>query len=65
MTAVGSRVADLESVGDIFYLEILGRKIVVVNNYEMANELLDKRSAIYSDRPRLPMACDMCVCRAV
>ncbi|TBU28897.1 cytochrome P450 [Dichomitus squalens] len=41
--------------GDIFYLEILGRKIVVVNNYEMANELMDKRSANYSDRPVFPL----------
>ena len=41
--------------GDIFYLEILGRKIIIVNNYEMANELMDKRSAIYSDRPVFPL----------
>ena len=41
--------------GDIFYLEILGRKIVIVNNYEMANELMDKRSANYSDRPVFPL----------
>lgn len=49
--------ADLESnsEGDIFYLEILGRKIVIVNNYEMANELMDKRSANYSDRPVFPL----------
>lgn len=41
--------------GDIFYLEILGRKIVIVNSYEIANELMDKRSANYSDRPVFPL----------
>ncbi|TFK87371.1 cytochrome P450 [Polyporus arcularius HHB13444] len=44
-----------KTYGDIFYLEILGRKIVIVNNYEMANELMDKRSANYSDRPVFPL----------
>ena len=29
--------------------------IVIVNNYEMANELMDKRSANYSDRPVFPL----------
>lgn len=48
-------VANSDTVGDIFYLEILGRKIVIVNNYDMANELMDKRSANYSDRPVFPL----------
>ena len=47
--------ADPDTAGDIFYLEILGRKIVIVNNYDMANELMDKRSANYSDRPQFPL----------
>ncbi|KAJ8488284.1 hypothetical protein ONZ51_g3644 [Trametes cubensis] len=41
--------------GDLFYLEILGRKIVIVNNHDIANELLHKRSANYSDRPVFPL----------
>lgn len=45
----------VRSLGDVFYLEILGRKIVIVNNYDVANELLHKRSAIYSDRPVFPL----------
>ncbi|KAI1790771.1 cytochrome P450 [Ganoderma leucocontextum] len=44
-----------KTYGDIFYLEILGRKIVIVNKYDMANELMDKRSANYSDRPVFPL----------
>ncbi|CDO69014.1 hypothetical protein BN946_scf184834.g21 [Trametes cinnabarina] len=41
--------------GDVFYLEILGRKIVIVNSYAAAKELMDKRSANYSDRPFFPL----------
>lgn len=48
-------IAELGLAGDIFYLEILGRKIIIVNNYDLANELMDKRSANYSDRPVFPL----------
>ncbi|OSD02803.1 cytochrome P450 [Trametes coccinea BRFM310] len=41
--------------GDVLYLEVLGRKIVVVNRYAIAKELMDKRSANYSDRPVFPL----------
>lgn len=34
----------------------LGQPIVVVNNLHIAIDLLDKKSAIYSDRPRFPVA---------
>ncbi|KAF8690343.1 cytochrome P450, partial [Rhizoctonia solani] len=40
---------------DIIYLELLGQKIIVLNSAEAASDLLDKRSAIYSDRPSIPM----------
>ncbi|CAE6531694.1 unnamed protein product [Rhizoctonia solani] len=39
---------DLKS--DIISLEFLGNTIVVLNSAQSANDLLDKRSAIYSDR---------------
>ncbi|QRW02502.1 cytochrome P450 family protein [Ceratobasidium sp. AG-Ba] len=35
---------------DIIWLETFGMKIVVLNSYEDAVNLLDKRSVIYSDR---------------
>ena len=35
---------------DIIRLNALGMNIVVANSVEVASELLDKRSAIYSDR---------------
>ncbi|TFK84330.1 cytochrome P450 [Polyporus arcularius HHB13444] len=40
---------------DIIRVSALGMNIVVANTLEVVNELLDKRSAIYSDRPRMVM----------
>ncbi|RDB17677.1 O-methylsterigmatocystin oxidoreductase [Hypsizygus marmoreus] len=37
--------------GDVFHLRVLGRSIIVLNSAEAAVDLLDKRSANYSDRP--------------
>ncbi|PIL24825.1 cytochrome P450 [Ganoderma sinense ZZ0214-1] len=42
--------------GDIVYMDILGQPMIVVNSYEVACELLDKRSATFSGRPQLVMA---------
>jgi hypothetical protein len=41
--------------GDIVYLHIFGQGIVFINTAEVAEELLDKRGAIYSDKPNLVM----------
>ncbi|KAJ7868784.1 cytochrome P450, partial [Mycena olivaceomarginata] len=38
--------------GDVMYLEVLGNPIIVLNTEQVAAELLNKRSAIYSERPR-------------
>ena len=38
------------------YLDVLGQPMVVLGSYKVARELLDKRSANYSDRPRSIMA---------
>ncbi|OSD02813.1 cytochrome P450 [Trametes coccinea BRFM310] len=40
---------------DIIRLNALGMNIVVANSIQVATELLDRRSAIYSDRPRMVM----------
>ena len=34
------------------YLDVLGQDVVVLNSQKVAQELLDKRSANYSGRPR-------------
>ncbi|KAJ7112410.1 cytochrome P450, partial [Mycena crocata] len=44
------------SIGDILYFRIVGRHFVVLNTAQCANDLLVKRSAIYSDRPLFVMA---------
>ncbi|KAJ6580704.1 cytochrome P450 [Mycena capillaripes] len=41
---------------NIVHLNVAGTSIIVLSSAEAANDLPDRRSAIYSDRPRLPMA---------
>lgn len=43
------------SAGDITHIEVLGRHIIVLNSVKTAMEMLDKKSAVYSDRPVFPM----------
>ncbi|KAF4564799.1 hypothetical protein EYR40_010971 [Pleurotus pulmonarius] len=42
-----------KTYGDIIHLSFFGRSVVVLNSLEAAVDLLEKRSAIYSDRPDL------------
>ncbi|KAI0316607.1 cytochrome P450 [Amylostereum chailletii] len=49
-----------EQYGDIVYLHILGQGIVFLNTAETANELMEKRGAIYSDRVPLVMSGELC-----
>ena len=37
-------------VGEITYLNVLGRKMIILNSSKAAVDLLDKRSSIYSER---------------
>jgi hypothetical protein len=48
--------------GRITYLHVFGQGLVFLNTPEAVFELLDKRGAIYSDKPRLVMAGELCVC---
>ena len=41
--------------GDIIYFKATGRDIVVLSTPKAVYDLLDKRSAIYSERPLLPL----------
>lgn len=38
---------------------LLGQPMVIINSYKHAYELLERRSAIYSDRPHMVMAGDV------
>ncbi|KAJ7634757.1 cytochrome P450 [Roridomyces roridus] len=40
---------------DVVHMNVLGTDIVVVNSAQAAAALLGQKSAIYSDRPRMPM----------
>ncbi|KAF8210955.1 cytochrome P450 [Mycena galopus ATCC 62051] len=40
---------------DIIHLNVAGTSIIVISSAEAANDLLEKRSALYSDRPSMPM----------
>jgi len=41
-------------------MSALGLHIIVLNDIEVAKDLLDRRSAIYSDRPKMTMAGELC-----
>ncbi|TDL15041.1 cytochrome P450 [Rickenella mellea] len=45
-----------KTYGDIVYVHAFGQPIILLNTLEMANDLLAKRSSIYSDRARMVMA---------
>ncbi len=39
--------------GDLVHLSVFGKSTISIGSYEVACDLLDKRSANYSDRPKL------------
>ena len=48
------------TAGDIVHTSLLNMDIVVLNSEEVANELLEGRSRIYSDRPYMATT-ELCV----
>ncbi|KAF8554409.1 cytochrome P450 [Imleria badia] len=40
--------------GDLVYTKLLGKDFIIINSVKVAHDLLEKRSAIYSERPYLP-----------
>lgn len=50
---------NISRTGDMFYLSIFGKPLIVVNSMQIASDLLDKRSANYSERPTFEMAGEM------
>lgn len=41
------------TLGDVVYMEVFGRPIIILNSAKATTELFEKRSANYADRPRL------------
>ncbi|KAI0777579.1 cytochrome P450 [Trametes elegans] len=48
--------------GELVYLNVLGQGLLFVNSHEAAVDLLEKRGAIYSDKPKMVMAGELCGC---
>ena len=46
-------------IGDVIYLRLFRTPTLVLNSLESARELLDKRSAKYSDRPRMVLLAEL------
>ncbi|KAJ7152093.1 cytochrome P450 [Mycena filopes] len=44
---------------DILHLDLAGTSVIILSSIKVADALLEKRSAIYSDRPRLPMVVEL------
>ena len=50
MTSLRVSLIELYTGSDIIYMSVLGQSVLVINKYETAVEILDKRSGIYSSR---------------
>ncbi|ETN38214.1 uncharacterized protein HMPREF1541_06245 [Cyphellophora europaea CBS 101466] len=46
--------------GPISSLSVMGQNIIILNDHQTTVDLLEKRSAIYSSRPKMVFAGDMC-----
>ncbi|ETW81164.1 cytochrome P450 monooxygenase 6 [Heterobasidion irregulare TC 32-1] len=44
-----------KAYGDIVFVSLVGRPMIILNSFEATTELLDDRSTTYSDRPRFPL----------
>lgn len=50
---VARDVIESHFIGEVIYIHAFGKPIVILNSFEAAKNLLDRRGAIYVDRPRL------------
>ena len=48
-----ARLVRIISLGNLVFVRILDQEVVVINDQNVAQDLLDKRSLIYSDRAYL------------
>lgn len=44
-----------DKYGPLTFIRVPGSNILVINSYEAASDLLDKRGTSYADRPRMVM----------
>ena len=55
------RFTRLFTIGDIVYVHVFGKPIIILGSHAVCTDLLEKRSSIYSDRPPVPMTGDLLV----
>ncbi|KAG9003731.1 hypothetical protein FRB90_011131 [Tulasnella sp. 427] len=48
-----------EEYGPLTWLKIPGQNVLVINSFEVAKDLLEKRASIYADRPRFTMITEL------
>ena len=51
--------AESQPAGDIVYIKIFKQPMIIINDLQAARDLLDKRSSIYSDRPRFVLLSEL------
>lgn len=55
-----AQIADwVSSSGDVSYIKIFSQPLVVINSFLAAKDLLEKRGAIYSGRPRFVLIAEL------
>lgn len=57
----GRRILTTGIIGPISSVTVMGQTIVIINGFDVATDLLNKRSAVYSSRPKLTFASEMFV----
>ena len=50
-----TQFSDKLYIGDVIYTYAFGRSLIILNSVDAARDLLDKRSANFSDRPASPI----------
>ena len=50
-----TRVLSLRYAGDIVFASAFGQNVLILNKLEDADELLDRRARLYTDRPVIPI----------
>jgi hypothetical protein len=56
---IGPNNTDSDSTGPISSITVMGQAIIIINSWRLASQLLDKRSAKHSSRPKIMMAGEM------
>ncbi len=53
MDGPGDKANELNHIGPVIYFHVFGREFVVLNTLKAAFDLFEKRSGVYSTKPRL------------